>query len=68
MNRKHVLIDSNVLCQKTLSEHEDVSMRSPETSPTKSFTARKGCYRFRSSFDILSSQIITRRNKMSTVQ
>ena len=43
LNRKHVLIDCRVLCQKTLSPYNDFSKGSADTSDTKPFTARKSC-------------------------
>lgn len=42
MNRKHVLIDHSVLCQKTPSLYDDFSKWSAETSDTQTFTACKG--------------------------
>ena len=48
MNRKHVLIDSSVLCQKALSLYEDFSRGAPKMSDTRPFTAGKGwLHRFR---------------------
>ena len=42
MNRNHVVIDTNVLHQKTVSLYKDFSMGCPETSDTTPFTTGKG--------------------------
>lgn len=44
MNKKCVLIDSNVLHQKALSLYKDFSKGSPEMSNTKPFTTSKDSY------------------------
>lgn len=44
MNRKLVLIDGDVLCQKALSLYKDSSKRFSETSDTKPFIPSKDGY------------------------
>jgi hypothetical protein len=58
MNSKHVWIDSNVLHQKTLSLHKDLSKGIPEMRDTKPFTGSKGwSHRFRTRFGLKNIKI-----------
>ena len=60
--KRHVAIDGIVLCQKTLSLCEDFSQGSCEMSGTKPCTASTlWSHRFRNTFGIASSHVITRR-------
>nr|KAF6474742.1 hypothetical protein HJG63_010911 [Rousettus aegyptiacus] len=61
MNRKHILIDPNMLCQKALNLYEDFRKGSPEVSNTKPFTLSKGwLHRFRDSFRLRNRKLLER--------